>query len=592
MKLAVAKNFRHSRLKTLGGRSRKIGVRAAPVVTMDTTARASSRNEFAYDYVNSKVNPNIGWLGTQPQNIRQRATAATQRDCAWADYGMGFGQGAVNNQWGVIYNGKGCDIICYQSDAIDVWVDGDYIGAFKPFLIKGATAQAGGASTITLAAAGSSATDGYYVGYYVAITSGTGAGQIRKVISYVGSTKVATLESAWTTPPDATSVYNISNNPNGWATEPTGGGTLSYIHLDWAEEGTSRIDVVGAQRGFLVESLGILSPAPARGQLPLMVVLDSFFEGSADPRGTVPKLIDMLGEILGNVQIFNLSGGGTGLTASYAVANRLSIPDRIAPPAEARMILSTMSAGTFTITVNYNGQSSTTGALAYNASVATIIAALNALSVVIAAGGDIGVGGNTAIAPWIFCPHNMPGATLSFDTTGATGGVTDVGPYTGDVDRCMPRDADGNPLPFILLTGVSGNDSGSSDAQVSAAATYVAQQIVARFPTAIPVFLGVFGDAGSGATGVITSQMISRNAQVKTAAQLLPKINGRVPFIDTYENGLGGNGILWGTGTIAAPTAGNTAKYKSIVNAGHPTGFGAYYMAQWLGKRFLDLVQP
>jgi hypothetical protein len=559
---------------------------------MDTTQRTSSRNEFAYDNANSKPNPNIGWLGTRPQNIRQRSTAATQRDCAFADYGMGFGTGGTNNQWGVLYNGKGIDIIAYQSDVIDLWVDNEFIGCFKPFTVKGATAQAGGASTITLAS-NSDATNGWYVGLYVAITSGTGAGQIRKVASYVGSTKIATLETAWTTQPDATSVYNITASPNGWGTEPSGGATLSFIHLDWPDEGTSRIDVVGAQRGFIVESLGILSPAPARGQLPVLVVSDSFWEGSADPRATVPKMIDIFGELLGNVQISNLSGGGTALTADYTVSGRLNFADRIAPAAEARMLLSTMTAGTFTISVTVNGQTSTTSALAYNASLATIKTALNALSAVTAAGGDLAVGGGlNSLQPFLICPHNLPGATFAFDTANATGTITDIGQYTGDIDRNLPRDADGNALPFVLLTGGSGNETGATDATVQAAAIYVAQQINARFPTAITVFMGVIGDAASGSTGVITTGNVSRNAAVQAGAQLLPKINGRVPFIDSYEAGVGGNMILFGTGTVAAPVAGTTAKYKSITNAGHPTGFGALYIAQWVAKRFLDLVQP
>lgn len=70
------------------------------------------------------------------------------------------------------------------------------------------TATAGTSTTITLAS-GADATDSYYVGDYIYITGGTGAGQYRRVSAYVGSTKVATLESGWTTTPDATSTYRI-----------------------------------------------------------------------------------------------------------------------------------------------------------------------------------------------------------------------------------------------------------------------------------------------------------------------------------------------------------------------------------------------
>lgn len=70
------------------------------------------------------------------------------------------------------------------------------------------TATAGGASTITLAG-GSSATDSYYNKAAITIVSGTGAGQTRQISAYVGATKVATVDTAWTTNPDNTSVYQI-----------------------------------------------------------------------------------------------------------------------------------------------------------------------------------------------------------------------------------------------------------------------------------------------------------------------------------------------------------------------------------------------
>lgn len=70
------------------------------------------------------------------------------------------------------------------------------------------TAQAGGASSITLAA-GASATNDFYRPFTISITGGTGSGQSRVIASYVGSTKVATVSEAWTTPPDATSTYSI-----------------------------------------------------------------------------------------------------------------------------------------------------------------------------------------------------------------------------------------------------------------------------------------------------------------------------------------------------------------------------------------------
>ncbi len=76
-------------------------------------------------------------------------------------------------------------------------------------VIRQNTAQAGGAATITLDA-GASASDNAYNGFYVAIVKGTGAGQLpRAITAYVGSTKVATIDPAWDTQPDATSEFAI-----------------------------------------------------------------------------------------------------------------------------------------------------------------------------------------------------------------------------------------------------------------------------------------------------------------------------------------------------------------------------------------------
>lgn len=68
------------------------------------------------------------------------------------------------------------------------------------------TATGGGATTITLAASASSVDD-FYNNQLIAITTGTGAGQVRYIQDYVGATKVATVSRAWATNPDATSGY-------------------------------------------------------------------------------------------------------------------------------------------------------------------------------------------------------------------------------------------------------------------------------------------------------------------------------------------------------------------------------------------------
>lgn len=71
-----------------------------------------------------------------------------------------------------------------------------------------APVQAATATTVTLAPF-SSTVDNYYNNSVIRILSGPGMGQTRVISGYVGSTKVATISSAWSPLPDNTSKYAI-----------------------------------------------------------------------------------------------------------------------------------------------------------------------------------------------------------------------------------------------------------------------------------------------------------------------------------------------------------------------------------------------
>ena len=237
--------------------------------------------------------------------------------------------------------------------------------------------------------------------------------------------------------------------------------------------------------------------APPWSATPLLVVGDSFWEGEAAP-SNVPRLINTFSLSMGWLPT-NLGEGGTGYL--NRTSSRLNFEDRIAPPPEAWRVLRTATGGTYTIGVTLGGVTSTTGALNFNANAAAIESALNLLANVVAARGQFAVArGDIDISvPFIIVGHGVSGATLSFDTSALTGGtVTILGAYVGDLAPNVPKDSSGNPLPFYLLVPASGTDSVFSDAQVQTAATYVAQQITALFPTAMPIFTGVFGDCGAG----------------------------------------------------------------------------------------------
>jgi hypothetical protein len=92
------------------------------------------------------------------------------------------------------------------------------------------TAQAGTTTTITLKSTASS-TDDQYNGMYVTITGGTGSGQIRLIEDYVGSTKVATVDVAFSPAPDNTSTYSLTT----WTTQSVN----QYVNV--SPQGRARI---------------------------------------------------------------------------------------------------------------------------------------------------------------------------------------------------------------------------------------------------------------------------------------------------------------------------------------------------------------
>lgn len=72
-----------------------------------------------------------------------------------------------------------------------------------------ANAIAGGSSTITLPGTYSTVSNAYY-GVTISITDGTSAGDFRRIVSYNGSTRVATVDTPWTYTPTTNSVFSLN----------------------------------------------------------------------------------------------------------------------------------------------------------------------------------------------------------------------------------------------------------------------------------------------------------------------------------------------------------------------------------------------
>jgi len=124
------------------------------------------------------------------------------------------------------------------------WITGAGTGLTA---LASGTAQSGTATTIVLAVGESFANDELN-GNSVKITAGTGAGQSRVIIDYVGATDTATISPAWITNPSSDSVYEVvdgSVNVNVWlgAAVTTALETASDIVDEW--ETQSQADPTG-----------------------------------------------------------------------------------------------------------------------------------------------------------------------------------------------------------------------------------------------------------------------------------------------------------------------------------------------------------
>jgi hypothetical protein len=554
-----------------------------PTVSFSDTQAAGLTIYDAYLTDVSAPNSVFSYTGAASSLVTQLGGSFPRESMVSADISVSNTLSAGTLYATFYHTGKALDLIQYGfSDTVTLYINDDFAARYAGALVSG-TAQGGSTSGIILSSS-SSNVSGYYNEYYVRIAGGTGVlNETRQITAYDAASLTASVASPWTMVPDNTTQYVLQDGTQPFVLDGSTG-TVKYIHLNWDQSGQRKITV---EQGIFagVASDGPIAPAPPWSATPLLVVGDSLWDGTAAPI-SIPRLIDTFAMSMGWLPT-NLGEGGTGYIATSD--NRLNFQDRIAPPAESWRVLRTATGGTFTIEITLGGATSNSTPLAFNAGPAAIESALNSLSNVVAAAGFFSVARGDFSTPFIFVGHGVSGASLAFNTASLTGGTLKMTPYVGDVAPNVPVDSSGNALPFYLLVPGSGNDTGYTDAQLQAAAVFVAQQIVAKFPTAITIFTGVFGDCGAG-TSIIGATDIARNAALAAAAAYLPKIGGAVPFIDTYENGLGGLKIINGLGTVADPQPGTNSNFKSIVIPGHPTGPGSQFMSDWLLQRVKGLI--
>lgn len=174
-----------------------------------------------FDYNSFGANPTIGGVvqtslsmlqATLPnQNIHSRYDSGItlNSDYTLPSGSVLLGTGSNGNNIGAEgrgYVGTTSTIFSTGNGALyrNLKITGTYIE--RDQISKQAQANSGGNMILDSTA---SSTNEEYTGFRIYISSGTGAGQTRTIASYNGSTKAITVTEAWTTLPDATSIYEI-----------------------------------------------------------------------------------------------------------------------------------------------------------------------------------------------------------------------------------------------------------------------------------------------------------------------------------------------------------------------------------------------
>jgi hypothetical protein len=153
------------------------------------------------------------------------------------------------------------------------------------------TAQAGAASSITFDATGSSATDDLYNYQFVTIRSGTGAGQTRQVTDYNGTTKVATVNLAWTTNPSTDSEYIV--HPGGLDAATV----AALADAVWDELRAGHVAAGSFGEYVLADATRLSGDATAADNA------EAFFDGTgyAGTNNVIPSVTTVTGNVNGNV---------------------------------------------------------------------------------------------------------------------------------------------------------------------------------------------------------------------------------------------------------------------------------------------------
>jgi lysophospholipase L1-like esterase len=429
-------------------------------------------------------------------------------------------------------------------------------------------AQGGTSTTVTLDT-GSNAADGYYATRWAKITAGTGIGQVRQIVSYVGATKVATVNTAWTTTPDTTSMILVSWTPIDFNDNFTTSGSVVHISMDWSNERRIRnyhVETYSTEfMGVYTAPVDQLNPAPKLTGPRCIWIGDSYSEGTGSEAGDGLAFITC--RSLG-WELWNISVGGSGYLNGSGGNGSMNYIDRCFPPFNSWRWYKRGSTGAAVITVGTTPVAIPAGATA---------AAIQTLFDTAFGTGQWQVfGGNPTASTsgvW-FLPrgnNQNDNITMTLDAGFlATNPWCHIDRWAGDLEASVPVDGNGNEMPFaVVLSGGHNDTSGSNPAFTTAAlksaVTLLVSKIQQAHPTATVIVLGfMYLPGGSGA---IASAVPYDQAMLDASDSVLNPINGKVPYIPLLN-------LFTGTGYLGNLKGDGTSDYGCHTDGIHPSVVG------------------
>lgn len=230
-------------------------------------------------------------------------------------------------------------------------------------VIRTGTAQAGAASTITLDS-GASAINDYYTGCYVNITNNSPSnaqGQARRIVGYVGSTKVATVEGTYGTNPSSASTFEVLATAE-WVQRLGDINAISgaAVSTSTAQLGVNAVNLGGtAQTGRDIGASVLLSSGTGTGQVSLSSGTVTLTDGSL----TAAKIgADAITAAKVAADVTTELQAGLATAASIAALNNLSAAQVNAEvdtaladydaPTNAEMVARTLAAASYATAAN------------------------------------------------------------------------------------------------------------------------------------------------------------------------------------------------------------------------------------------------